>query len=191
MFATCRHDLPAAARSRFLQRWHRHAAGPTLKRPKRSSAARPRSSRPIRYRSRVPAHFRRQWPARHRPQKDRRGPAPNSSGPCRRSWRDRRRPVASAARAVAATAAAASARHNAVSRRRRSVLAVGNKIADEMQTAELRAPRVAAIWSAGNHHQAAIRPCRRSWRHHLGAEPDGAHRDARRYREQRQILALG
>ena len=80
-------------------------------------------------------------------------------------------------------------------RRRQSVnccIATANKIADEMAdlAGAARAARRRRPRPAGNHHQAALRPRRRPWRDHRGAEPDDPHRDARRHRpEQRQILA--
>ena len=53
-----------------------------------------------------------------------------------------------------------------------------------------RAARPGRQCAAGNHHQAALRPCRRPWRDDLGAVADDPHRDHRRHRaEQRQILA--
>ena len=55
------------------------------------------------------------------------------------------------------------------------------------------APRASAATSSAPEiaDQAALRPGRRPWRHHRGAEPDDPHRDARRHRaEQREILAV-
>ena len=147
-------------------------------------------------RARVRARQRRQRPREHRPQE---GPqasrAPSSSAHCRR--RLRRSPTpASASRARTAagpTATRATSCSISAATIRCKLTAVANKIAKEMETRPrpARAARRQPARAARNHHQAALRPRRRSRRDDGGAQPDDPHRDARRHRaEQREILAV-